>query len=281
MLWLAHAQSRLGDRLARVAIAVLVFARTSSALLTALTYALTFLPPLVSAPLLAGLADRYPRRTVLVTVDLCRAALVGLMVLPAEPLAVIAALLVVVVVSLQPPYSAARNAMLPNVLEGDRYLAGLGLVNATDGIVQVAGFAFGGVLLALVGSRAALGIDAATFVASALLARLGTGPHRPAGEPVGQPAEADPAPRPSTRGWSLRGGVTLVWATRGCTPSPCWCGCTVATLRRKPSRRPTPCSSGAGPPPSGWAQRSATTLSSSSSPRNLERLGISKRRRCS
>jgi hypothetical protein len=39
VLWLAHAQSRLGDQLARVAIAVLVFSRTSSALLTALTYA--------------------------------------------------------------------------------------------------------------------------------------------------------------------------------------------------------------------------------------------------
>jgi hypothetical protein len=164
-LWLANAQSRLGDQLARVAIAVLVFRQTSSPLLTALTYALTFLPPLVTAPLLVGLADRYPRRTVLVVTDLCRASLVGVMAIPAVSLAGIAPLLVATV-SLQPLYSAARNAMLPSVLEGDRYTIGLGLANITDSIAQVSGFAFGGMMVVLVGSRGALGIDALTFVLS-------------------------------------------------------------------------------------------------------------------
>jgi MFS family permease len=205
VLWIAHAQSRLGDQLARVAIAVLVYGRTSSALLTSLTYALTLLPPLLSAPLLSGLADRYPRRSVLVVVDSCRATLVGLMAIPAMPLAGIAVLLVVMV-SLQPLYSAARNAMLPNVLEGDRYVLGLGLVNVTDSIVQVAGFAFGGVLLTLLGTHTALGIDAATFVVSASLVRLGARPHRPVHEHPGPGL----APGPSARGSILR-GAALVW----------------------------------------------------------------------
>src|SRR5947207_11318190 len=43
-LWSAEGVSILGDQLARVALAILVFERTSSALLTALTYALTFVP---------------------------------------------------------------------------------------------------------------------------------------------------------------------------------------------------------------------------------------------
>jgi predicted MFS family arabinose efflux permease len=205
VLWLAHAQSRFGDQLARVAIAVLVYGRTSSALLTSLTYALTLLPPLLSAPLLSGLADRHSRRSLLVTTDLCRATLVGLMVIPAVPLAGIAVLLVVMV-SLQPLYSATRNAMLPRVLEGDRYVLGLGLINTTDSIVQVAGYAFGGVLLALLGTRAALGIDAATFVASALLVRLGARPHRP----VYQHPGPGQAPGSGARG-SILGGVALVW----------------------------------------------------------------------
>jgi MFS family permease len=205
ILWVAYAQSRFGDQLARLAIAVLVFSRTSSALLTSLTYALSFLPPLVSAPLLSGLADRYPRRSVLVTTDLCRACLVGLMVIPAVPLAGIAVLLVLAV-SLQPLYGAARNAMLPNVLEGERYVVGLGLVNLTDSIMQIAGFAFGGLLLELLGSRTALGIDVVTFALSALLVRLGTRAHRP----VHQQAEPGPAPAPSPRG-SILGGAALVW----------------------------------------------------------------------
>jgi MFS family permease len=177
-LWIAHAQSRLGDQLARVAIAILVFDHTGSAALTALTYALTFLPPLVSAPLLVGLADRFSRRRILVLVDGFRALLVALMAVPGFPLVVLV-LLLVAVVSLQPLYSSARNAILPNVLSGDRYVVGVGLAQATDSIVQVAGFAFGGVLVGLIGSHGALGVDAVTFACSATLAGVGLSAHRP------------------------------------------------------------------------------------------------------
>lgn len=57
VLWCAQAQSRLGDQLARIALSLLVFAATASASLTALSYALTYLPPLLTAPLLPG--ERY------------------------------------------------------------------------------------------------------------------------------------------------------------------------------------------------------------------------------
>lgn len=197
-LWIAHAQSRLGDQLARVAIAVLVFDRTASALLTAVTYALSFLPPLVSAPLLTGLADRFPRRTVMVVTELGRAALTAAMVIPGLPIAVVTALLVAVV-SLQPLYSAARNALLPDVLEGDRYVVGVGLASATDSVVQVLGFAVGGLLVSLTGSHVALGINAATFLVSATMIRTCLR-HRDA-----------PAAARRTVGRSVPAGVRLIW----------------------------------------------------------------------
>jgi MFS family permease len=200
-LWIAHAQSRLGDQLARVAIAILVFDRTNSALLTAATYALSLLPPLVSAPLLTGLADRFPRRRVMVTTELTRAGLVAVMAIPGVPLVVLA-LLVVAVVSLQPLYSAARNAILPNVLAGDRYVVGVGLAGATDSVVQVVGFAAGGVLVSLTGSHVAMGINAVTFLVSATLVRVGVGLHRPAGG----------APR--TVGRSVTAGARVIWGDR-------------------------------------------------------------------
>ncbi|MFG1626394.1 MFS transporter [Kribbella sp. NPDC049227] len=201
-LWIAHAQSRLGDQLARVAIAVLVFDRTESAAVTALTYALSFLPPLVSAPLLTGLADRFPRRTVMVSTDLSRAGLVTAMAIPGLPVAVLAALLIVVV-GLQPLYSAARNAILPTVLDGDRYVVGVGLASATDSIVQVAGFAAGGVLVGLTGSHVALGLNALTFLVSSAVVRFGARLHRP-------PDAADPR----TVGRSLSGGFRVIWGDR-------------------------------------------------------------------
>ncbi|MBO0773644.1 MAG: MFS transporter, partial [Actinobacteria bacterium] len=75
-LWGAQALSYLGDQFAQVAIAILVYSRTGSAFLTGLAYALTYLPPLVGGPLLSGLADLFPRRLVMLVLDLVRAALV-------------------------------------------------------------------------------------------------------------------------------------------------------------------------------------------------------------
>jgi hypothetical protein len=57
-LWAAELLSRLGDQLARVSLVVLVHHRTSSALLTGPTYALTYIPSLLGGLLLGGLADR-------------------------------------------------------------------------------------------------------------------------------------------------------------------------------------------------------------------------------
>lgn len=78
-LWLAQALSFIGDQLAQVALAVLVYDTTGSALLTAVVYALTYLPPIVGGPVLSVLADLLPRRRVMIACDLVRALLVALM----------------------------------------------------------------------------------------------------------------------------------------------------------------------------------------------------------
>jgi predicted MFS family arabinose efflux permease len=178
-LWIAQAQSQLGDQLARLALALLVFDRTSSAVLTALVYSLTFLPPLFTSPLLSGLADRFSRRTIIVVVDLVRGCLVAVMVIPALPLAVVMVALTTMV-CLQPLFAGARNAALPEILAGDRYQVGMGIVAMTDYVTQIIGFAGGGLVMGLLGGpRVALGIDALSFLASACLIGWGLGPHRP------------------------------------------------------------------------------------------------------
>lgn len=171
-MWLAQLVSLVGDQLARVALAVLVFDRTGSPLLTGLVYALTFLPWLIGGPVLAGLADRYPRRRVMLATDLARAALVGLMAIPGVPLAVLCGLLIAAV-AFNAPFSAARAALLPEVFPDDRYVLASAVGNITAESAQVLGFAVGGGLVALIGAQQALGVDAATFLVSALVLRLG------------------------------------------------------------------------------------------------------------
>ncbi len=161
-----------GDQLARVALSVLVYDRTNSALQTAVTYALTFLPVAIGGPLLSGLADRRRRRSVMIATDLARVPLIGLIAIPSLPLPV-ALLLLAVAGLFEAPFEAARGALLPDVLTGDRYQPGYALAQIVNQIAQVGGFGLAGVLLIVWSPSVLVLIDAGTFVLSALvIARL-------------------------------------------------------------------------------------------------------------
>jgi MFS family permease len=174
----AELLSWVGDQLARVALTILVYQRTSSAGLTGLTYALTFLPSLLGGVLLGGLADRYPRREVMITIDVLCAVFVGLMALPGMSLVPLCVLLAVVTF-LRGPYKAAQLAFLADVLTGPKYATGLAIRHIVIQSAQVVGFAAGGVLVAQIGASSGLAIDAFTFLAAALAVGFGCR-HRPA-----------------------------------------------------------------------------------------------------
>jgi MFS family permease len=157
-----------GDQLARVALSVLVFNRTDSALQAAIAYALTFVPAAIGGPLLSGLADRRPRKAVMIASDLIRAPLIGLIAIPSIPLW-LAMVLLAVAGLFEAPFDAARGALLPDVLHGDRYTAGLAFFQITIQVAQVGGFGLAGILLVAWSPSVLLIIDAASFVFSAIL----------------------------------------------------------------------------------------------------------------
>lgn len=190
-LWAAGMQSQLGDQLARVALSVLVFDRTSSALLTAAVYALTFLPALLGGVLLGGVADRYPRRRVLIVCDLARAGLLAAMAVPGTPLTVVAALLTITTL-VGAPFKAAEPALLADMFRDELYVAALGIRTATNQTSQLVGFAAGGIAVAALGPRTALGIDAVSFAVSAVVLGYGL-KWRPAARTK---TPATPQPRP-------------------------------------------------------------------------------------
>ncbi len=169
-LWMAQLLSVVGDQLARVALTVLVYDRTRSALLAAVTFVASIVPNFIGGVTLAWLADRYPRRAVMIACDVIRAALVLLMAVPGVPLAVLVALLFVVTLA-GTPFLAARAAVYPDVLTGDRYVMGTAVSLTTLQFAQVIGFAAGGAVVGFFGTRPSLLADAATFIASALIVR--------------------------------------------------------------------------------------------------------------
>ncbi|MGM1065582.1 MFS transporter [Saccharothrix sp. Mg75] len=187
-MWIGSTVSTVGDQLAAVALSLLVFERTQSAAWTALTWSLTLFPPLISGPLLGWVADRFPRRTVMVCCAWLQAALMALMAVPGMPLWVMIVLLVVVLM-ISSPFLAAQEASLPSVLPEDRYDDGVALFGTSVDVAQMAGLAAAGFLVTGAGSTVALAINAATFVWVAILVQFSVR-HRPAADPLG--AHRDP-----------------------------------------------------------------------------------------
>jgi MFS family permease len=150
---------------------VLVYAHTGSALLAAAAYAASIAPQFLGGLLLSGLADRWPRRSVMIVCDLARAPLAALMALSGMPTGVQIGLLCAVT-ALGAPFGSARAAIVPEVL-GDAFPLGTAITMTTYQAAQVAGFVAGGAVVGFFGARAALCVDAGTFLASAAIVAFG------------------------------------------------------------------------------------------------------------
>lgn len=194
--WLAELVSYFGDQLARVALAILVFARTDSAALTGLTYALTYVPSVLGALTLSHTADRRPRRSVIIAVDASRAAVVGSMAIPGAPLWTLC-LLVSVMSYLGGPYKAAQLALLREILTAEQYPIGMSVRQVTTQAAQIFGFAFGGIISSLISPQLCLAFDAVTFFMSCGL--------------YWSFVKSRPAPETSKRSRSVAGGITVLW----------------------------------------------------------------------
>jgi MFS family permease len=167
-LWGAQLLSVIGDQLARVALTILVYDRTRSALLAAVTFVASIVPTFIGGVTLAWLADRYPRRGVLIACDLIRCALVLIMAIPGMSLAGLVTLLFLVTL-VGAPFPSARAAIYPDVLTGERYVMGTAVTLTTYQFAQVLGFATGGAVVGFFGTQLSLIVDAATFAVSALI----------------------------------------------------------------------------------------------------------------
>jgi MFS family permease len=197
-LYGAQIASLLGDQAAKVALAILVLTRSDSPLLAALAYAVGYLPWIVGGPVLSPLADRRPRKAVMVWCDVVRAVAVAGMALPGVPLWLLFVLLLGASL-LMPPFEAARAATLPDVLTGDRYVVASSLGNITNQLCQVAGFVLGGAAVVVLRPRGALLADAVSFALSAAFIAAGV-KHR---EPVSRTS------RPTLRADIVEGAAVV------------------------------------------------------------------------
>ena len=195
-LFFAHATSRAGDAFNAVALVVLVFELTGSGAGVATTVVFEVVPILALGPVAGVIADRYPRRSVMIGADLLRAALVGTLAFVHGEVAIAYAVAFGVSVG-SVFFNPSASSLVPDVVNEDE------LVDANTALWTVAVAAqvilapLAGALIASAGVGAAFAVNAASYAVSALLLRR---------VPVD-------APRASiaVRGWSaVRDGVRVV-----------------------------------------------------------------------
>ncbi|MDG4799101.1 MFS transporter [Micromonospora sp. WMMD980] len=177
-LFAANVLSWVGDYLAKAAVTVLVLRETQSVALSAAAFAASYLPWLIGGPLLSALAERHRYRRVMVLCDLIRMALMVLVAMPFMPPWSILALIFVATLA-NPPSQAARSALLPHILGGDRLVVGLTVSTSAAQAAQVVGY-LAGATIAVLNPSAALLINAGTFALSAALVRFGLRDRPPA-----------------------------------------------------------------------------------------------------
>ena len=166
-LWGADMISLLGDWAGRLALAYLGLQETGSPAWTAAVTAASLAGFVGFGQVLATLADRFGRVSVMIVADLVRAAMFAAMLLDVPAGALLGMAFVAGLAT--PPFEAARSAALPDIVPEHRYGDALALSGISVQSAMVFGSALGGVLLALVGARGALAINAGSFVVSAIL----------------------------------------------------------------------------------------------------------------
>lgn len=189
----AFTLSMQGNVVTGLALAVLVYRQTTSALLSALTFSVALLPYLFGGTLLSGLVDRLPARRMLAGCDIGCAVLLVVMTLPGLPVLALLALLFAMS-TFAPLAMGTLGALMPEILPPEAVVPGRSLIRVVAQGSQIAGYALGGGLLSVLSPRDVLTLEAGVFVVAAVVVRIFL---------TARPARR--APEASLAGDSLRG----------------------------------------------------------------------------
>ena len=167
----ASAASQVGDWLYNAALLAYVFSATHSAAWVGAATICRLLPFVLLGPLGGAIADRYPRRTVLVAGSLLRMALMLVLAVVVNRHGAIA--LVIGIVALASAAGSAERpaalALLPRLVGESRIGPANALLHTVQDLAVVVGPAIGALLLFLASAPAAFLANAVTFAGAALL----------------------------------------------------------------------------------------------------------------
>lgn len=190
--------STIGDWFYQLALPLLIYDLTRSAMSMAVTYGLAYAPFLLLLPLGGVLADRVDRQRFLIAGDLSSAAIVGLLALLAfvyarqEWLIWLIYPMAFALASVSPLYHPSFQSYLPALVDEEHLPHANSWMQSAENLVVVLGPLTGGIMIALLGPTFALLIDMLSFAGSALFIacirlRLSPAPLAPTRSPLLEP----------------------------------------------------------------------------------------------
>ncbi|MEU5635037.1 MFS transporter [Streptomyces rishiriensis] len=170
-LWLASAVSALGDGVRNAALPLLAFSFTDNPVLLSLTTIVTALG-MMMAPIGGVWADIFDRRALLIAIDVCRFAVVGLIALGVltDTLSLVFVYIAAAVLGMgESVFLVTAQAFLPKVVPAERMTTANGRLHAVQVVLRDSiGQPLGGVLFALTAAAPFL-LDGASFLLGVML----------------------------------------------------------------------------------------------------------------
>ncbi len=177
-LWLARTVSQVGDVAQFTTLALLLLALTGSGLGVSAAVLAEIAPVLLLAPLAGSLVDRLPRVRVMVTADLVRVLLAGLLAVWHDS-AVVAYAVAFGLSAGQVFFSPAAQSLLPTVVDDDELVAANSGIWTAAVTAQILLAPLAAVVAVRFGFGAAFALNAGSFAVSALVLRGLREPERP------------------------------------------------------------------------------------------------------
>jgi len=186
--YFGQALSYVGDGLRTLAIPLLVFKLTGSALSLGVTFALEIVPFALFSLVGGSLADRLARRRLMLTCDMIRFTIMVLFTVAYATGKLTLPLLYIGVVLLAMSgaiFLGSQSSSIPYLLGKNRAKAAVSALIATEQSVNLIAPPVGGAMFALLGPLPALAINALTYLTSqiSIASVADFGPERPSGIP--------------------------------------------------------------------------------------------------
>ncbi|GMV49951.1 MAG: MFS transporter [Nitrospirales bacterium] len=170
LVWWGQMVSQIGDGVSKLALLWFVYAITGSPLKTTMIGLLQTLPPILFGPFIGVIVDRVPKKLLLISSDLIRALVLGVLpcLLPVESFSIERLYVMVFVHAVASAvFGPALTAAIPSLVSRHEFTAANALLQTTTSIGIIVGPALSGVGIATMSSQEVLCVNAVSYVISA------------------------------------------------------------------------------------------------------------------